>query len=453
MLIGKSHACLREEKDMSAARARTTYRLAHPPPRSKHQQRLHIPPKSLLQLQVVSEDGHIEPFVDVVPAAQHSSTIQKRLTGQLRCPRHIGLNDLVIVYNDRDDEHGVTAHGHGSQGSSDMMAMLTGFSDSSGQSKATISMGTGAVWTATRLRSGSYEFQTEQHGEHRVARWAPKQCSLPIDVSDNGRKVQMRGNNSAFTFSLLDPNERRHAVIATLNPEGIVVCNEYRSPQPVSPDSDVNKIDKRSGSSPVSSDGTRPTTKTSNELRMFILASGAWVGLNESYSPHFTSVTPSISNRPANLFHALKPSNGTVAEPQHHHQPADSTKERRPSWHVKRSTESTSLIPHLPPNKPYEDVPRRRLSAGATSTQESRNKGSSSTRLFRSARSPSDPQHHSDLKSSQDDSSIGDISVSGASFHERKGFPEKDEAIPVTSKMKPQTEGCFAHLFRRHGSR
>ena len=330
---------------MTTIKSKTNFRIALPPPRSKHQQRLHIPPKRLLQLQLLSETLHTSTIFDVIPAAQHSASVQKRILNQLRCPFHFNSGDLVITRSlseDNPEDGGVNVPNSkvlANEKDTDVVAIIRKTSKDS--DRAEISMGTGHVWVAKRLRSGSFEFScTEKDREERIARWAPKQGSFsaedPSEMKDR-----------LFTFSLLNPNERRHAVIAKLSPEGVDVCNAYRDPRPVTPPDEEELVEDHRDE--------RPLNQTSEDLKVFILASGAWVGLMEGYSPCFPLKT--AASKTHKLGGETIPAPTSTAHPRH-------IRGHRSSLSTTRVTTSSPAVPQQSLTQVLEPDPGRSFSTG-----------------------------------------------------------------------------------------
>ena len=277
---------------------KTVFRIAHPPPRSKHQQRLHIPPKRVLQLQSISESFHATPYLDVLTATHNSVHAHQNFVCQLRCNHKIGSNDLVMMksgaYDTEDDmKKGGELSANGQD--QEIIAVLHRPRKGSGMTDVSIRMRDGTLWRCDRLRSGSYEFVVgDESGKRQVARWAPKQGSFSNDLSALGQASEKAAQGETFTFSLLDPNQRRHAVMAHLTSQSIDVCSQYRNPRSSSITQSHNGGARDGKSrSPTTAEEFRPLVTMGEDLKLLILASGVWVGLNEGFSPNFGSLSKS----------------------------------------------------------------------------------------------------------------------------------------------------------------
>jgi hypothetical protein len=155
--------------------------------------------------------------------------------------------------------------------------------------KAKISLNFGPVWEATPLSSGSYEFVAPRDNGVQVMRWALRggknrgSSTVPV--------TQPRDDNKRFTFSVINPNARRHPVIASMIKNQLEVYDGYpvvASPStgPITPSLGIPVVSDASG------DAARGDTKniiTLDEgLRTLIVVTGVWVACCEGWSQNFS---------------------------------------------------------------------------------------------------------------------------------------------------------------------
>lgn len=269
-------------EETKVAKAKETFRVAHPPPRSKHQQRLHIHPKCLLQLQHLSENNRAQPVFDVVPIAHH---LHLR---RLKIERGLEANDLLVLST---QSQALSAESDGSGGEDGdvvdkdhLIAVLRFASDRNGRPWDTIEMEHGRSWSVRRLRSGTYEFASlDQHPNKTVARWVPKRYNKRATTPGEG------ASRHGFTFSVISPDQRRHPIIATMKSEVIELSDQHIPSKswPVSTQDDLDSSAGRASRPGVAS--IRDYSLGTDDLKTFILTAGLWVTLKEGVSPHFAS--------------------------------------------------------------------------------------------------------------------------------------------------------------------
>ena len=285
-------------KKSPSIKTRTEYRLAHPPPRSKRQQRLRIRPKVLLQLQQLSNGSRARPFIDVVQSVFHVSHLPARVQHNVKAAHELGPDDLAIVYNEAydgaqiQDEHlgSKSARNKGKVPTAVATIQRSRFRPGEAVSVC-IHMYDGASWVVSRLVNGTYEFTTEdREGERTTARWVPRRRTIGRERAGSHGSQEPPSSSGTFTFSIIDPNSRRHPIIANLTPSHIDISDRFSKPPPLttsyssqsvpaspSPDSmDKSEHDAFTGMTPISCSS-----------KLFIAASGIWVALNEGFSPNF----------------------------------------------------------------------------------------------------------------------------------------------------------------------
>ena len=329
------------ERSLVGGRPRTAYAFAHPPPVSGHKQHFQFRPKVLLQLQRVSKVARPTPVVEVLPSATFASRVARRLPRTLKDKAGLGADDLVILNSenyDTEDTAFVDENDLLEEARWDEREIISVISNSSKEksqlrAKAEIWMSHGQTWTASILSNGSYEFSsTDRHGLRRVARWVRKQ---PYGLRTTGAQNRSIASSDGkrFNFSLLNPNSRRHAVIASLDRHAIEVADRYQSPtmspnlqEPPNP-----AVAMSQASSENYFQGTETPVhqeyplEVDEALRTLIIVTGIWVtfqeGISNTYSYHGSSygqsdisrVESKVQRRSASL--TMNPYRGVSASP------------------------------------------------------------------------------------------------------------------------------------------
>ncbi|KAI9829444.1 MAG: hypothetical protein M1826_005626 [Phylliscum demangeonii] len=285
-------------------RTRTAYHLAHPPPSFLHRQRLHLRPRLLLQLQRIYASGRPMPTLDVLPSTLLAPALVRSLPQLFRSKDRLCAEDLVVV---RSEDYRSSRPAAGER-AADETAHLSEVrhviatigrrpkeeSRGAGPSQAVataaaeveICLRPSARWDARRLPNGGYEL-TARTGPDActIARWVPRPARTRRR-SATAPHVESR----KFTFSLINPDARRHPIIATLTPSTIHVLDEY----PVSVSSSTSPSPVSTPSTPVApsspptavDDAPAPprTMPMEDELRMLILVTGLWIAVREGWS-------------------------------------------------------------------------------------------------------------------------------------------------------------------------
>ena len=287
-------------KKSPSIKTKTEYRLAHPPPRSKRQQRLHIRPKVLLQLQQLSNGSRARPFIDVVQSVFHVSHLPARVQHNVKAAHELGADDLAIIYNEAYDGAQIQDEHLGSKSAKNKGKVPTAVATIQRSRfrqgevvSVCIHMYDGASWVVSRLTNGTYEFTTEDGvGERSIARWVPKRRTMGRERAGSNGSREPPPSSGSFTFSIIDPNSRRHPIIANLTPSHIDISDHVSKPPPLTPSySSQSFPESPSQDSMATSEHDESTAMTliSCSLKLFIAASGVWVALNEGFSPNFDS--------------------------------------------------------------------------------------------------------------------------------------------------------------------
>ncbi|KAI1480947.1 hypothetical protein F4774DRAFT_417870 [Daldinia eschscholtzii] len=301
-----------------AMRKSTTFLLAHPPPRLRNKQRLiHIRPKLLLQMQQLAANRRPRPVIDVFPSFAVAGPLivplLKRFPLIARIKRELGIRDIMLVKSEDYDAH---ASGLDSDGDDDDLKsreLLAILSPVLTEDKAEIVLADGTVWTATPRFNGtgscSYEFVTvDSNGNTTTARWVRKQMatkSLPATPTSPGFTPTTPVPDCKFTFSIIDPNCRRHPIMATLTNSSLDILDSYTTvPQSASYYPPTSPI-LSTPTSPTNGENTaeRKTQRVEDWQKTFITISAIWVILRHGWSPNwkpadFGTVSPSSPTTP-----------------------------------------------------------------------------------------------------------------------------------------------------------
>lgn len=296
----------------SAKSTQTSFQLAHPAPLSKHKiLRLHT--TLLLQLQQISEASRPLPALDVLPSAVFAPRLAKRCSRVLHGKNGLGHNDLVIVTSQTyeslssSESAGAGLDGNETCGDREVVAAICLLKKEEGgdQGKVEIRLNYGSSWLATPLLNGVYEFiSTDERGITRTARWVPRYCkSRRRATTGQDLFEHSSSNEKTFGFSIVNPDSRRHAIIATLNKHSINISDQY----PVQ--ANISTTSQFSASSMTDPVATRhPSVNspsalgktlvdTDEHLQTLIVVSAIWVAFREGYSPNFKYRDPFSSPR------------------------------------------------------------------------------------------------------------------------------------------------------------
>ncbi len=290
----------------------TSFQLAHPAPLSKHKiLRLHTP--LLLQLQQISEASRPVPALDVLPSAVFAPRLARRCSRVLNGKNGLGHNDLVVISSQTYDglaQVEAAGAGHDEDGGCDdreVVAAICPLKKEEGgdQGKVEIRLNYGPLWLASPLVNGIYEFvSTDECGVTRTARWVPRyskgrrRATVGQDFSEHSAS-----NEKTFGFSIVNPDCRRHPIIATLNRHSINIRDQYPVQASIpttlqrsaSPAADPVATEHPKSSLPSSPD--KAMVDTDEHLRTLIVISGIWVAFREGYSQNFKYRDPFSSPR------------------------------------------------------------------------------------------------------------------------------------------------------------
>ena len=293
-------------------RTSTTFQLAHPAPTLTQKQRLiSIRPKLLLQLQRIASDTRPRPILDVLPSTLVVPRLKAKFPRMFKGKAELGVYDVMVVKSEEyDTPHDDCIEPMDSDeecvSNRDLIAVICQMRKDLGGARGTAEIVLhDSVWTATPKGNNIYEFiSVDKQGEKTTARWVGR---------PNRRKstdLWTPGPNSntdfKFTFSILNPNTRRHPIMGTLTQNTLNIPDQY-----ISVSSSAGKHPPTSPMPGLEHDHSvyeepipeRTTHTIDEDMKTLIQVTGIWVALRQGVSPYFkyndsmTSSTPLASPR------------------------------------------------------------------------------------------------------------------------------------------------------------
>jgi hypothetical protein len=284
-------------------RPKTSFQLAHPPPVIKQKQKLRIRPRILLQLQQLSEAARPQPALDVLPSTIFAPRLASRFPRAFKGKDSLGTNDLIIVSSESYGSSRVVLDDDKSDSSEEeawdhreVVATICQLPKADGaKGKVEISFNQGASWEGTPLTNGSYEFTSKDiHGLQIIARWVPRSKARRRTSTLAPPQASTGDDDKKFTFSLVNPNTRRHPVIASMTRSSIDVSDQYPPSASASPRSPTpGTLSPVSIKTPATSyfDALdlpdQALAQTDDHLRTLIVVTGVWVAFRENWSKNF----------------------------------------------------------------------------------------------------------------------------------------------------------------------
>ncbi|RYO92016.1 hypothetical protein DL766_006628 [Monosporascus sp. MC13-8B] len=190
------------------SRKSTAYLLAQPPP--KKQRKLHYTrPQLYLQMQQLSSEGRPSPVIDVYPSSAFPKArvapLLKRYPRISRVKPELGPRDIMLLSYGSDEQGSYPESDSDDKTlkSRDLIAIVSPTRTT--EEKTEIILADGIVWAATSRPNGSYDFVSETV----KARWVH------------------RTTDDSYTFSILNPNSRKHPIMATLSRTSLGVLDCY----------------------------------------------------------------------------------------------------------------------------------------------------------------------------------------------------------------------------------
>lgn len=328
----QTSSAARPKRRRATPRKSSHYLLALPAPKRGSKKHLfkNIRPRLLFQLQELPENQRRpRPAIDVFPASVIAGPIVTARYINL-FPRifgakgELGPRDLILLKSE-DYDTGLSDSEEEDEHVGGRREPLAILSPVRGQDCDEIVMEDGAVWRATPGPKGNYEFvHIDKHGIKRTARWAKRNPTRSVSnpknpnrLSSSAATVASDGTSAAepsdykYTFSLINPQSRRHPILANLTPKSLEVFEDYttvstsqgRYPpsRPMSYNFDSASA-KDLPPSPFSADepsGERQTHAVDDETKKLITVTGLWLALRlGGAAPDSTETSEASAARP-----------------------------------------------------------------------------------------------------------------------------------------------------------
>ncbi|KAF3481376.1 uncharacterized protein GIQ15_04135 [Arthroderma uncinatum] len=282
-------------------RSRTVLRFAHPPPTTRHK-RLRIRPRLLLQLQQVSNTTRPISTLDVIPSSLFKARSPRKLPGAFAGRDRACTADLIIVPSDTyepsytgDDDKSIR-----NESSNELREPIATISqlrkeDAKSKSNVEIYLTNGLRWTSEFLPKGGYGFTaTDEHGIKLCVRWVVRgRRNRSSSIQGGGRQSPSPDDGKRLTFSIIDPQTRRHPIIGWICRTGIEVLDQesllsiYANRKPDIP-----------GSPPGEPIPKHSPVEINDKIQRLITITGIWVAFQEGWAgnPHVTYSEPSTNS-------------------------------------------------------------------------------------------------------------------------------------------------------------
>lgn len=240
-----SAASSRPGRRQRTPRKSTTYLFAHPAPKLSRKKPLlnRIRPTLLMQLQKISLDARPLPVIDVYPSSLLVGNVtaprfNKRFPRLFGINGELGLHDTILVQSDNYSRATVGSESEGDDDSFEHRSLLAVFSPLRRGDHSEIVLQDGTVWTTTALPNGSFEFTcTDEHGSTTTARWVRRLSAkrTPATAHDDAHSIISTSDAECkFIFSVIDPQSRRHPILATLTKVTLSILDRYTTVSPAS---------------------------------------------------------------------------------------------------------------------------------------------------------------------------------------------------------------------------
>lgn len=241
----QTSSAARPKRRRATPRKGNHYLFARPAPKRGSKKHLfkNIRPRLLFQLQELpGNQQRPRPAIDVFPASLIAGPL---VTARYinRFPRifgakgELGPRDLILLKSE-DYDTGLSDSEEEDEHVGGRREPLAILSPVRGQEYDEIVMEDGTVWMATPGPKGSYNFvHTDEHGITQTARWAKRNSSRSVSnpnrLSSSAATVASDGTSAAepsdykYTFSLINPQSRRHPILANLTSRSLEVFEDY----------------------------------------------------------------------------------------------------------------------------------------------------------------------------------------------------------------------------------
>lgn len=302
----QTSSAARPKRRRATPRKSSQYLFAQPAPKRGSKKHLfkNIRPRLLFQLQELPGDQRRpRPAIDVFPASV--------IAGPLVTARYINLFPRIfgakgelgprdlILFKSEDYDTGLSDSEEEDEHVGGRREPLAILSPVRGRNCDEIIMEDGTVWRATPGPKGNYEFvHIDKHGITQTARWAKRNPTRSAKrLSSSAATVASDATSAAepsdykYTFSLINPQSRRHPILANLTPKSLEVFEDYTTvstSQGRFPPSRPMSYNFDSASardlppSPFSADepsAERQTHAVDDETKKLITVTGLWLAL------------------------------------------------------------------------------------------------------------------------------------------------------------------------------
>ncbi|CAK7211170.1 hypothetical protein SCUCBS95973_001042 [Sporothrix curviconia] len=329
--VASSAASSKPSRRRRTPRKSTTFLFAHPAPKLSTRKHLlkRIRPTLLMQMQQLSPDRRPLPVIDVYPSSLIAGNVaaprfSKRFPRLFGINGELGLHDTILVQSEDYDSQMLGSESEGDDDVFEHRALLAVLSPLRRGDQSEIALEDGSVWTTTPLPTGSFDFvRIDQHGVKTTARWVRRAITKPAAMSPGLDDSTAPATECKFTFSIIDPQSRRHPILATLTRSTLEILDRYttvsssasRYPptrawtqSPALHDADASNDeelshDEDSGQPPaiapamLSNAKARTTLPVDAALKTFISISAIWVSMQCGWGqPDAISHCPSSGN-------------------------------------------------------------------------------------------------------------------------------------------------------------
>lgn len=298
----------RSSRRKKARKDKTCYALAHPAPTLLQKQQLvHLRPQLLLQLQRVSAETRPLPVLDVLPSAVFVPRLSKKFPAMFKGRGGLGPNDILCVKSedyctsDRDSSGSDADEDGWASREVEAVICQAKKGDAKAAGQAEILFSSGSKWTAIPLSGGIYEFtSSSERGLKTTARWVRRSTAQRSnsDMKDKLPSTPVSKTDTKFNFSIIDPNSRRHPVIASITTNSLEIPDTYTLLSPSIAKSrhstGGSNSPSKEDSEPIASSQDEPpqpqektTVPVSDFLQKLIQITGVWVALRQGWSPIF----------------------------------------------------------------------------------------------------------------------------------------------------------------------
>ncbi|KAI4723497.1 hypothetical protein E4T48_00041 [Aureobasidium sp. EXF-10727] len=277
-------------KRKRSSRPKTSYSIAHAPPKGSARHKIHVRAKPLLQLHQLSQSARPMPAYELLPSAIFSPSLSRAISKAFRTRHGLCPADLAIVKAEKYHQH-EASHKEEDE-SRDVLALVCKGRKGDGNTtaKAKLFLEDGSEWEAYSLPNGGYEFfSTDAHGLGMTARWVLRRPKARRSQSASDMTTtwgtDSTSQNKKFNFSTISPNSRRHPVIASLTTTSLDINDSYTVPSALTPSPEISDHEHEEvGQESVAS--SEPII-TSQSLKALITATAVWVTLREGWCPGY----------------------------------------------------------------------------------------------------------------------------------------------------------------------